>query len=81
MTVSVTPQPCDWLTRAATILQVSCDCVAETLARLKQEGQWRSTQYVGKTAYLLLPCSALKDFSWLALHSDVQNKIVTTYTS
>ena len=39
-------------------------------------------------AYLLLPCSALKkncyeamkkDFSWLALHSGVQNKLTTTF--
>ena len=28
---------------------VSCDCIGETSARFKQQWQWRSTQYVGKT--------------------------------
>ena len=48
-------QPLDWLTQTATILllkQVSCDCVGETSAWLKQQQQWRSTQHVGKTVPL-----------------------------
>ena len=82
--------PCDWPTRTATLLllkQVSCDCVGETSARLKQQRRWRSTQYVGKTLpfycyHVLLwkiAMSMKKDFSSLALHSGVQNKITTAF--
>ena len=56
--------------------------VGETSARVKQQRQRRSTQYVGKNfAYLLLPCyeAMKKDSSWLALHSGVQNKLTTTF--
>ena len=45
-------QPHDWLTRTATLYllkQVIYDCVSETLAQLKQQQRWRSTQYIGKT--------------------------------
>ena len=44
-------QPRDWLTQTATLLllkQVSCDCVGETSAWLKQQWRRRRTQYVGK---------------------------------
>ena len=84
-------QPRDWLTRTATIIllkQVSCDCVGETSARVKQQRRRRSTQYVGKTLPIYcyhVPLSKncyeamKKDFSWLALHSGVQNKLTTTF--
>ena len=39
----------DWLTGTAAILllkQESCNCIGEIMARLKQQGQRRSTQYV-----------------------------------
>ena len=80
-------QPRDWLTRIATLFllkQVSYDCVGETSARLKQQRRRRSTQYVGKTLPIYYyhvrfekNCyeAMKKDFSWLALHSGVQNKI------
>ena len=74
-------QPRDWLAQTSMLVlltQVSCDCIGETLARLRQQRWWRSTQYhvqLGKNCYKAMK----KDFSWLALHSGVQNKITTTF--
>ena len=45
-------QPRDCLSRTAMLLllkQVSCNCVSATLARIKQQQRWRSTQSLGKT--------------------------------
>ena len=78
-----------WLEQLRYTIQVSCDCVGETSARVKQQWRRRSTQYVGKLClFILLPCSALKKIAtrlwrktlvWLALHSGVQNKLTTTF--
>jgi len=43
-------------------LKVSCDFIGETMTRFEHQ-QRQSIQCLGKTIYLLLPCSALKNIN------------------